>query len=252
LEDKEKIIISTLMPDQFSKFEKFMGKGFKLMNFPMITIENLEPDENAHIVLSNINRFNWLIFTSMRGVSGFYNFLHKTKIKAKDLNLKTACIGQSTAIEVKFLGLQPNYINPGNTSEEFADFLIKETLHSNDKVLLIQGERADNQFENKLKKYCQTERLNVYKTKDVGTFNENLKEILDANSYELIIFTSPSGFESFLNIYNYQATEIQLKIATIGMKTTKAIENLGFQVILTAEKSNLEGLAEEVVTYFKV
>jgi len=247
----KKTIISTLMPDQFSKFEHFMGQDFELLNYPMIRIQNLEPDENSFKILSQLNQFNWLIFTSMRGVSGFYSFIQKANIQNEEYNkIRIACIGKTTADELKVFGPKADYINPGNTSAEFAGFLLKDVLNPKDKILLIQGERADNQFEEKLINSCQVDRLNVYQTLDIADFNSGLNDMIVSDNYELLVFTSPSGFESFLSVYKYQTSETNLKIASIGMKTTKAIEYLGFKVTLTAEKSDLEGLAEEIKKRF--
>jgi uroporphyrinogen-III synthase len=247
MEGSQKVIISTLMPDQFMKLKGLLENQFQLLNFPMITTENLEPDKNTKDIFLSLNLYKWLIFTSMRGVGGFYHTIQKLKLKTADFGfIKTACIGNSTALELKAIGIQPNYINPGNTSEEFAIFLKKEVLKSNDNVILIQGERADNNLEESLKNYCKVKRINVYKTIDLAHFEPGLKEIIEENKYELIIFTSPSAFESFLNIYKYKSADNQLKIASIGKKTTKAIEDLGFNVMLTAEKSDLEGLVVSI------
>jgi uroporphyrinogen-III synthase len=250
MEGSQKVIISTLMPDQFTKLKGLLGNQFQMLNFPMITTKNLDPDKNTKDIFSNLNMYNWLIFTSMRGVEGFYYTIQKLKLKTADFRfIKTACIGNSTALELKAIGIQPNFINPGNTSEEFVLFLKKEVLVPNDNVILIQGERADNKLEENLASCCKVKRTNVYKTIDLACFEPKLKEIVEENKYELIIFTSPSAFESFLNIYKYKAADNQLKIASIGKKTTKAIENLGFNVMLTAEKSDLEGLSNTINTF---
>jgi uroporphyrinogen-III synthase len=240
------------MPDQFLKFEKLMGNSFKLMNFPMIHTENLEPEESSIKTLSKLSHYNWLVFTSMRGVSGFRHFIQKAQISSKEYrNIKTACIGKSTAIELRAIGIKPDYINPGNTSEEFAIYLQKDVLKPQDNVLLVLGEKADNQLEYNLCNYCLVDRINVYKTINIGGYDKNLETLINKDDYQIIIFTSPSGFESFLSIYKYKASDIQLKIASIGMKTTKAIEDLGFKVMLTAKISDLEGLAGEIKKKFE-
>jgi uroporphyrinogen-III synthase len=249
----KKVIISTQLPDQFLKLGKLLGDKYQMINFPMIDIEYLPFTENLGKTLRNLNQFNWLIFTSMRGIIGFFNLLADNEISIDKLELiKIACIGKATDLELKNYGFQSDYLNPGNTSREFGEYLIKDIIKQSDSILLILGERADDHLQTELQKYCSVNRINVYKTIDIEQVDKLFFKMIKNDQYDLLIFTSPSAFENFAKLGKFNPSKNQFKIASIGQRTTKSIESLGYKVTLTSEKSDLENLAQEIKNKFKV
>ena len=245
---KNRTIISTFMPEQYEKFSFFLGNDYDLMNFPMIQTELLEPEETVKKALLDLKNYSWIIFTSKRGVAGFIYSTKKLGLK-EFKNIKIACIGESTARELKLNKFEVNYINPENTSEEFAFHLKNGVFVKEDKILLIQGERANDFLLRKLSEDFNVARINVYKTLDVENIDDELNDLIDKDLYDLIVFTSPSGFENFIRLGKFKPNDKMLRIASIGAKTTKEIENMGFQVTLTSKKSNLEDLANAIKEY---
>lgn len=249
----DKMLITTFLSEQFEQFKKFLDDKFALVNFPMIEINYLSKNENLIQIFKTISDYNWLIFTSKRGVRGFFNLLEESAIHPDKIRFpKVACIGEATKAELEKFGYQTSYTNPGNTSQEFGNHLLDGVIKSEDKVLLALGERADNKLTEMLCKYCSAERINVYKTIDVECVDEHLFELIAQNQYEFVVFTSPSAFENFIRLGSYKASHVKLRIASIGQKTTSFIEKLGFQVSLTAKKSGLKNLAREINDFLHI
>ncbi len=71
-----------------------------------------------------------------------------------------------------------------------------------------------------------------------------------SKQYDLIVFTSPSTFQNFCLFYEVENIKY-LKAASIGTTTTKSIQDFGLEPIVTATKSNVEGLSESISEYFK-
>lgn len=238
------------MPDQFEKFKSFLKGKATLMNIPMIEIKLVEPNTEIIVALNQLEKFNWLIFTSMRGVQSFFALLEKLE-KDKNLlqNKKIACIGKATNHELTKYGFDADYINEGNTSKEFSKYLVDRVLKNEDTVLLPLGERADTYLPEMLNSFCKATRIDVYQTVDTEFFSPEILELVNADQYDLLVFTSPSAFENFIRLTGIKAGQKQLKIATIGNRTAEVINLLGFSVELIPKNATLEGLASEIIEH---
>jgi uroporphyrinogen III methyltransferase/synthase len=247
----DRVIISTQLPDQFNKLESLLSEKVQLINFPMIEIEYIPLDSEINEKINKVSKYTWLIFTSMRGVRGFFELQRQSgNVSAYFEFPKIACIGNATGLELIMNGYQPDYVNPGNTSREFSISLLNDVLKPEDKVLLVLGERADDYLQAELQRHCFTERINVYKTIDVEQVDIRIFEMIEHDQYHLILFTSPSAFQNFVKLGNYHPGGIEFKILSIGNRTTSEIEKLGYRVLITAQKSSMDGLADEIMKFF--
>lgn len=237
------------MPDQFEKLKSFLNGKATLMNIPMIEIVPLEPNVEIMTAFKQFEKFNWLIFTSMRGVQCFFELFSKLEKDRSSLNqIKMACIGNATNLELKKYGFEASYINEGNTSKDFSKYLIDSVLKENDNVLLPLGERADTYLPETLNNFCNASRIDVYKTIDTNNIDSEILNVIRSDHYDLLVFTSPSAFDNFNKLTGFEPTK-ELKIATIGEKTAESIEKLGFNVRLIPQKATLESLATEIIEY---
>ncbi len=247
----QKLVISTQMADQFQKFAKLFGEDFKLLNIPMIQIEDVLPDLELLDEIKKVNEFDWILFTSMRGVQGFFKLLDEADLHQKDIKKpKFSCIGKATNLELNKFGFNSAYINPGNTSKEFSQHFIQDIIKSTDKVLLPLGEKADTYLTESLQKVCTATRINVYKTIDIEQIDSDILNIIHEDKYGVLVFTSPSAFDNFIALTGYPPETKNLQIATIGRRTSEAVENKGFKVKVEAKYSNMEGLALSIQEYF--
>ncbi len=245
-----KTIISTQLPDQFKKLETLFDKQVELLNMPLIEIEQMPATEDLLSEIKSVSSCNWLIFTSMRGVQCFFTLFDNTGQERNTLqSLRFACIGNSTNHELKKYGFEADYINPGNTSKEFSRHLVEEVLSKDDRVLLPLAEKANEYLPTQLARYCTANRINVYQTRGVEKIDSELLKRIKGKQYDLIIFSSPSAIENFINLTAFNPATDELKIASIGATTSQAIEKFGYNPILTASKSDLKTLTKEILEY---
>jgi uroporphyrinogen-III synthase len=247
-----KPIISTQLPDQFQKLREFIPSEIPMLNFPMIEIEHIPLNPVLKKRIENLSAFGWLIFTSMRGVRAFLELLNSLGINAKSMEIpKIATIGNATNLELNKYSLASDYINPGNTAKEFSVHLLNGILKPSDRVLLVLGERADDSLQNELSNFCQTERMDVYKTMDIEKVDPELFQRVNSDQYSWLVFTSPSAFQNFIRLGNYHADNQNFRIASIGQRTSGEIEKLRFKVQLTSEKAELKDLADLISNHIK-
>ena len=93
-------------------------------------------------------------------------------------------------------------------------------------------------------------RINVYQIVKPNQADPEIIELIKNDKYDLIVFTSPSTFHNFCSFYELDQIR-KLKMASIGRTTTKAINDEGFETVLTATKSNAEGLRDAIIEYYQ-
>ena len=126
------IIISTQPGNQAEKLAGLIiSNDVDFISMPLIKTKPFELNKEIQDTIKNIDLFNWIIFTSKKGVTSFFKLLGDFNFPYNKMKeLKFAVIGDSTAKELENLGLKANYINPGNTSKEFLFYLLRDIINS--------------------------------------------------------------------------------------------------------------------------
>ena len=213
-------------------FSILSQNGAKVYHFPMIStsIININVDTKS---------YTCLIFTSKNGVKYFL----KNNKKIEDKKIIT--IGNKTAQELKKYGFKADYICSRNYSNEMSNELKTNSVLLDQKSLLVQGNLSDNSLYDELKKFSSIEKLIVYKTNHNKTKDPKLDDLLNEEPY--IIFTSPSCFDAFNNLYETRKS----KLISIGKTTTSYIESKGFETTTTAKMQTYEGISQAIIDFFK-
>lgn len=241
------------MPDRFEILKELLGDKVELINIPMIKVEPAELTNELSEALKLSYGYDWIIFTSMRGVQHFFALYEKAGEDKEMLkSVKFACIGESTSNELKEHGFEATYINQGKTSKDFAEHLIIEVLSPTDSVLFPIGNLAKTHLPERVANHCTAAAMIVYNTMGLKSIDWPTLKILDKEDYDLLLFTSPSAFENYVGITGAHPAINNLKIASIGETTNEAIEEEGFKPLLTASKPNLEIFAEDILKYLNV
>ena len=249
---QDKIIISTRAIESCDALPDLLkAQGAKVVSLPMIEIVPAQLNPSAIELIKNMEDFDWLFFTSKNGVLNFFKNLIDAKGSTElPKSVKKAVIGTKTALELDYYGYAPDFTSPGNTSEELLEAFYKEYNPQNQKILLSLGHLADDTLLSRLSQENDVKRINVYDTVKPKSVDISILESIEQDQYDLIVFTSPSTFQNFCSFYDSEKIKL-LKIASIGTTTSKAIENAGVKPFITASKSNVEGLDEAILEYYK-
>ena len=148
-----------------------------------------------------------------------------------------------------YYGYGPDFISEGNTSEEMLEQFYSEYQPNNQRILLALGKLADDTLQNRLSKENEVKRINVYETVKPATVDASVMETIKQDRYDLIVFTSPSTFQNLCSFCD-KDTMAKLKMASIGTTTTGAIQQAGLEPLITARRSNVEGLCDAIIDYF--
>ena len=112
------------------------------------------------------------------------------------------------------------------------------------------GNLAPDFLQNELSPRASVQRINVYRTLPVKEYDVDLMQKIRDDQYGLLLFSSPSAFANFYNIYQKKDTNARLRIVSIGETTTQAILNTTQAFVLTAKEPGTRGLLYEIKQYF--
>ncbi|MFN2394691.1 MAG: uroporphyrinogen-III synthase, partial [Bacteroidales bacterium] len=230
---KGKVIITTQPADQAEEMLMLLdAKGAKAYNLPMIETQTIKiPEKELHQLLQP-GRFDLLVFTSKKGVRGFFGNLSDLQ---GDFHLppelKIAVVGHATGAELEKYGYEPAFVNPGTDAKDLADFLSENISKTGNNILLALSNKAPDFLETTLSEIAGVVRIDVYETIPLSTVDEELANLVKNRKTDMCIFTSPSGFYAFLDVF-HDANSIQL--SAIGNTTANAIKECGYDVAVTA------------------
>lgn len=248
---ENKIIISTrpLSADDSIK-RNLVEKGATVLDFPMIEICPLELSEEIREILQHINSFQWMVFTSKNGVDCFFKLLGQLFIKTDELaQVKIAVVGKKTSEEVLRNNLSPFLVSTGNTSADLLNDLVSKVAPT-DSVLLVLGELADDTLQDGFEHIAASTRLNVYKTLQTVTPSNEIIDSITNNDYDIILFTSPSGFEQFKKIMPEKIGMPDFRSACIGRTTEKVMVSNNCRPLLVSRRSEGETFVNELELFF--
>lgn len=210
-------------------------RGFVVANLPTSSIIPLDFSFSS----KNALEVSTLLFTSSNGV--FY-FFEKAGV---DLgNFKIICIGKNTKNII-----QNKYGLPVAHVYDSAAILIQNhTFNMDEKVLLVQGEFAGNSLLKMLKRCVFVKKIAVYDTVPVQHISPLLKNEVENAKFDLVAFTSPSGFYNFAKHFTLDVLR-KMHVACIGQTTKRALEEQSITVHLVPRFPDM--FAECIIEYFE-
>ncbi|MDC0584632.1 uroporphyrinogen-III synthase [Bacteroidales bacterium] len=247
-----KNIISTCAINKAQKLDTLLKHKKAVSHiFPLIDV--VAADDNKSEIkslLTKLDDYKWLLFTSSNGVKYFFYWLNKFNIEVDLLKSKNiAAIGDATDHEVKKHGFKTHYISKQKHSKYFAEEL-KFFLTTNNKALLIKGNLAPSSFKTRLQEFCMVSDLIVYNTQMPEYINNNILQKIESNNYDLLLFLSPSAFSNFKHILAPTIDIKKIRCASIGDTTSDYLKNNGVEPVLKATEPNIEVLIDDIEKYY--
>ena len=249
-----KIFISTVSADKSLKIRSvFEPLGATLIDFPMIEVVKEETSAEMKVTLREIEKFQWIIFTSIKGVKYFHDLLFDTiNLSSIPPCIKVAAVGPETGLEIKKNGREADFTGSGNSADDLVSELIDSKLVQGSRVLLPLGNLAPDAIQERLSEISFPLRINVYKTLKTEDFDIEPIERIKNNSYDLVLITSPSAVSNLAEIIGPRYLTPGLRFASIGEVTSRAAEQFGIRCLITSGTSTYSGLAREIQNYYKI
>ena len=244
-----KVLITRPFSQSGSFGSALQQAGFDPVYFPVIEIRPANDLTALDRALADIQRYSWLVFTSVNAVEIVFQHLQANAKDAPALfgGLKIAAIGPKTAQSLRQQGIEPAF-----TPDEFVAEAIFPGLGdlSGQWVLLPRAEIARKALPEAIADAGgNAHEITVYHTLPAQIQPAGLAAL--QAGVDWLTFTSPSTVHNFVQIVHSSGLDpLQLpgnpQIACIGPITEQAARQAGFGVDVVAETYTTEGLIEAI------
>ena len=194
-----------------------LEKQFEIIHQPLIKTTFIEQDIN--IIKEEINKANYIIFTSKHTVKYFFQSLHHHQIDGRILfSKKIVSIGKTTSAALKEKGILADMEPLIDSSTGIID-LFKLNNISSQNIFIPRSDLGLSVLPEGLKNLGnQVKTINIYQTK-----TNHLDKKVDLSFIDAIYFSSPSTIRGFLE--NYNEIPDNKKIITRGEQTEIHLNN---------------------------
>jgi uroporphyrinogen III methyltransferase/synthase len=245
-------IVVTRTREQASQLSRqLLERGADVLEIPVI--RTLPPTDRQSIadVLLELNAYDWLIFTSPNGVSAFFDFFFLAFGDLRDIGgVRIAAVGAATAAKIRELHLTVDVMPDEYVASKIAGALAKCESIENLKILLLRAEAANKDLPKQLEEMgAIVDDVAVYKTMPETEDRNGAAARLMEGGADWITFTSGSTVENFnarFDLKQLAGRYPQLKLASIGPETSKAIVALGLKPAMEAKEHTIDGLVRAI------
>ena len=241
-------VVVTRRSEQAGSFaQRLTELGADVLEVP--TIKITRPKETDAIVdaLLGLNAYDWLVFTSVNGVTAFFEIFFRRFQDMRDIGgVRIAAVGPATAAKLRELHLQVDLTPDEFTGKKIAAAFAKFQSIENLKMCLLRAEVANPDLPKALEELgAIVDDIAIYKTVAETEDPAGAGAAMLESGADWITFTSGSTVEHFharFDLPKLLKKFPQMKLASIGPETSKAIRALGLEPALEAKAHTTEGL----------
>lgn len=239
------ILISQPKPDAEKSPYFDLAKRFDLrVDFhPFIRVEGLKAAEFRKQKIDP-TAYTAVIFTSRHAIDHYFRVCEEMKIKVSQ-DCKYFCITEAVALYLqKFILYRKRkvFFGADGTIKRLLEVLAK---HKDKEKFLVPCSNISN---DDVPQWLKANKCNYSTAILYRTVYNDIRDVLDKNSYDMIVFFSPSGVRSlFENIPQF--SQNGTSIAAFGPTTSKAVEDAGLRLDLKAPLPNAPSMVAALEQY---
>jgi len=225
----------------------------EVLEIPTIRIVPTDRHHELADALSELNSYDWIVFTSPNGVNMFFDAFFKGFEDLRDIGgVRIAAVGPATAARLKELHLKVDLMPPEYVTAKIAKAFTDYESIENLKILLMRAEIASPELPRELEALgAIVDDIACYKTVPETDDPNGDAARLEETGADWITFTSSSTVEHFharFNLPELLRKFPQIKLASIGPETSKLLAALNLKPTIEAKPHTIEGLVKAVVT----
>ncbi len=230
-----------------------LERGAEVLEVPVIKSVPPSRLEDLRDALLGLGAYDWLVFTSPKGVTAFFGYFFKAFDDLRDLGgVRIAAVGPATAAKLKELHLKVDVMPEEYVAAKITQALTKYESLDNLKICLLRAEVANPDLPRTLEeKGAIVDDVACYRTVPETEDPTGAGAVLRASGADWITFTSGSTVEHFHARFDLSALMRQfpqLQLASLGPETTKALCALGAKPAVEPKQHTVEGLVAAIET----
>jgi uroporphyrinogen III methyltransferase/synthase len=252
-----KRIVVTRAREQASDFVARLSElGAECVEFP--TIEMIPPMSWKKLdrAIENLESYQWLVFTSVNGVSYFFGRLQDSGKDARNLKgIGIAAIGPKTAEAIRANGVQPDLVPEEYRAEAVVEAFRKHRIKGL-RILLPRAAEAREVLPEQLEEMgAAVQVVEAYRTVRPDGAKDEVRTMLEKGGLHMVTFTSSSTVNNFMEMFEGEGEELlkwmeKVAVACIGPVTAKTAQERGLNVQILPSDYTIEALTEAIVEYF--
>jgi len=228
-----------------------LERGADVLEIPTIRILPPSGEREIADALLELHAYDWLVFTSPNGVSSFFELFFKAFDDLRDVGgARLAAVGPATAEKLCALHLRVDATPKEFAASKVAAAMAEQGSLENLKILLLRAEVANRELPKQLEEMgAIVDDIACYKTVPETEDRDGAAARLLETGADWITFTSTSTVEHFnarIELKSLLARYPRIKLASIGLETSKAITALGLKADVEAKVHTTGGLVKAI------
>lgn len=243
----KRIIVTRAESSAGALSEQLEELGAQVDEFPVIRFVPPPDTDALDSGISELDSFDWVLFTSANGVEWFLKRVFDTGRDVRALgNAKLGAIGPKTAAALEDLKLRVDYV----PSEYVAEAVVREFPEdpAGKRILIPRVLEAREELPEGLRaRGAEVSVVAAYETVVDESSAEPLGKRLAEEPVDIITFTSASTVHNFFSLIGDTELPAGVVAACIGPITAEAAKVHGLSNIVTASEYTIEGLVDSLI-----
>lgn len=234
--------------------------GARVIACPTILIVEPESYEPLDRAIARLDRYDWLIFTSVNGVDHFLRRLEASGLETGDLDaLKVCAIGEATAVRLHdarvHVDVVPEQFKAEGVFAALESFLGGREYFKDRKFLIPRAAVARDYLPRALEEAgAQVEVVAAYRTVRPETeARGRVAALLAGGAVDCITFTSSSTVSNFAQLFEKKSLRDLLEgvaVACIGDITSATASDYGLHTDIQPAEFTVPALAQAIADYY--
>ncbi len=241
----QRILVTRPADQAEALVEPLTELGAEVLVEPAIEIAPPETWNEVDQCLAQLDRWEWVVFSSANGVRYFLERLWETGRDGRALGRsKLAVIGPGTGAELARYHLQADLEPESYVAEALADAL---AAHAQGKrVLLVRASRGREVLAERLRAVAaEVHQVVAYRSHDVETANPEILQAMADEQIHWVTVTSSAIARSLARLYGDRLH--RSKLVSISPITTQTLNELGFPPAAEAEIQTMPGVVDAIL-----
>lgn len=232
------------------------AQGAGVLQIPCIKTAPPSDMDPLKETIMGLHEYDWLVFTSTNGVRCFFEYFDKGFEDARDIGgVRIAAVGPGTAAALRDRHLAVDVTPRQFTGAHAAKAMATDGDVENLRICILRAETANPELPRILEeKGAIVDDIPVYRSVAESTLPTADSDSLTESGADWITFTSGSTVEHFharFDLPGLLQIFPELKLASIGPETTKAIAALNLEPTLEAREHTVDGLMTALTKYVR-
>jgi len=239
------------------------GLGAQCLEYATIRIEPPPSLEEADREIGRLDRYDWLLFTSVNAVTFFFDRLFHQGLDVRALgSAAIGVVGKATAEALRSYGLKADLMPADFTGDGLAEALVRQGV-SGRKILIPRALHARESLPEILRRAGAEVTVapvyhNVLPTEFDGVeARAALRAEFEEKRIDMVTFTSSSTVANFVKLLDLdgpaEVAELLrgVAVAAIGPITGETARKLGLTVHVQPESHTIPALVRAINAYFR-